>query len=397
MSWRKGPRGAAASTALFCAYVLLISIVTGRSAPAAELRQTHNLILVTADGLRWQEVFRGIDPMLMNEKDAGMEDAAELRKALWADSPHERRRRLLPFFWSEIAQKGVILGNRDAGSTMKLSNSIRVSYPGYSEILTGRAQDDVVNGNDPIQNPTETILEFLRRKWNLPREKVALIGSWQTFLFIGEHTPGAVFINAGFRKIDAGQHSSRTSELSEMQFDLLTPWASVRHDYITFELAREYLRAHQPRVMHIALGETDDWAHDRRYDLALKTASYFDRCLAEIWKFVQSNRAYRGRTTLIVTTDHGRGGTLADWHSHGAKVAGAEFIWAAFLGPDTPAAGEVKKSETYYQRDIAPTMLELAGIDFTEMQGVEGKPMPPAIDAKPAAPGTAGDSRNAAK
>lgn len=352
------------------------------AAPGAEKRATRNLVLVTADGLRWQDVFRGIDPALMNEKEAGMEEAGELRKQLWADTPEERRRRLMPFFWSEIARNGAILGNRDAGSDMKVSNGIRVSYPGYSEILTGRAQDDLVHGNDPIQNPSETILEFLRRKWNLPKEKAALIGSWEIFQKIGEHVPGSVFINAGFQKLDGGRHSSRLRELGGMQFDLLTAWSSVRHDFITFEMAREYLRTRKPRAIHIALGETDDWAHDKRYDLMLKTASYFDRCLSELWKLLQSEGYYRGKTTLIVTSDHGRGSTLADWTSHGAKVEGAEFIWAAFLGPDTPASGEVRNADTYYQRDIAPTMLELAGIDFSEMDGVLGKPIPIAIGGR---------------
>ena len=376
MNWRNGRRPGAALAAPIGLYLLLLSIGAGGPAFGAEPRRTRNLILVTADGLRWQEVFRGIDPALMNEKEAGMEQAEDLRNALWADTPEERRRRLMPFFWSEIARNGVILGNRDAGSDMRVTNGIRISYPGYSEILTGRAQDDLVHGNDPIQNPSETILEFLRRKWNLPKEKAALIGSWDTFQKIGEHTPGTVFINSGFQKLDGGRYSRRLGELSAMQFDLVTAWDSVRHDYITFEMAREYLRTRKPRVMHIALGETDDWAHDRRYDLTLKTASYFDRCLAELWKLLQSESFYRGKTTLIVTSDHGRGSTLADWTSHGAKVEGAEFIWAAFMGPDTPPAGEARNSDTYYQRDIAPTMLELAGIDYTEMDGVQGKPIP---------------------
>jgi hypothetical protein len=68
-----------------------------------------------------------------------------------------------------------------------------------------------------------------------------------------------VFINSGFQRLDNGRHSRRLRELSAMQFDLVTAWDTVRHDYITFEMAREYLRTEKPRVIHIALGETDDW------------------------------------------------------------------------------------------------------------------------------------------
>jgi len=379
MNWQNGRRAAAALAAPLGIYLFLICFGAAGPAHGAQKPRTRNLILVTADGLRWQEVFRGIDPALMKQKAAGMEEAEELRQSLWADTPEERRRKLMPFLWSEIARNGLILGNRDAHSDMKVSNGIRVSYPGYSEILTGHAQDDLVHGNDPIQNPSVTILEFLRRKWNLPIEKAALIGSWETFQKIGEHEAGTVFINAGFQRLEHARYSKRLRELSAMQFDLVTAWASVRHDYITFEMAREYLRTKKPRILHIALGETDDWAHDKRYDLTLKTAAYFDRCLAELWKLIQNEGFYRGKTTLVISSDHGRGSTLADWTSHGTKVDGAEFIWAAFLGPDTPATGEAHDTDTYYQRDIAPTMLDLAGIDYSEMEGVQGRPIPIAI------------------
>jgi len=342
---------------------------------AAEGRQTENVILVTADGLRWQEVFRGIDPALMNAKEAGMDEAGALRDKLWAESAAERRRLLMPFFWSEIAPHGVLLGNRDLGSSVRVTNGYRVSYPGYSEILTGRAQDAAIRGNDPIQNPTETVLEFLRRKWQLRREQVALFGSWDVFQQIGEHQPGSVLINAGFRALEEPGLSPRLRELSRMQFELLTPWPSVRHDYVTFEMALEYLKTARPRVLYVALGETDDWAHERRYDRTLETATYFDQCVRRLWEAAQSLPEYRGKTTLLATTDHGRGGTLDDWPSHGTKVEGAEFIWMAAIGPDTPAGGEIRSQQDHYQRDVAATMLELGGVDPGGYEGIQGKPI----------------------
>ena len=163
-------------------------------------RKTRNVILVTADGLRWQELFGGIDPLLMNEKVTGMEQAPELRAKLWRTTPEERRKALMPFFWNELAPKGVVLGNLEKKSSVRVTNRYHVSYPGYSEILTGRAQDDVIRGNVEIQNPTPTVLQFLREKLGLDRSKVALIGSWDTFSYIGESQPGSIFINTGYRE-----------------------------------------------------------------------------------------------------------------------------------------------------------------------------------------------------
>ncbi|MDA1315420.1 MAG: sulfatase-like hydrolase/transferase [Acidobacteria bacterium] len=337
--------------------------------------KTKNLVLVTADGLRWQEVFRGIDPLLMELDEAGMKDAEELRTSLWAETPEQRRRLLMPFLWTDLVSRGVILGNGARGAAVTLRNRHRFSYPGYSEILTGRPQDDVIDSNTLHPNPLPTVLEILRREWELPGAQVALFGSWNVFQGIGAHDSEAVFINAGYQRLGIAGATERLRELSRLQFEILTPWPSVRHDYVTFEMALEYLKTTKPRVLYIALGETDDWAHNRRYDRTLATAGYFDDCLRNLWAAIQSDSAYRDSTTLIVATDHGRGSTPRDWNSHGAKVEGAERVWIAAIGPDTPAGGEAHDTAGVTQSDIGPTMLELAGVDYRKLTGVEGKPI----------------------
>jgi arylsulfatase A-like enzyme len=160
---------------------------------------------------------------------------------------------------------------------------------------------------------------------------------------------------------------------------MLSPWTEERHDYITFEMALEYMKLAKPRVLHIAFDETDDWAHDKRYNRVLDAISYLDRCLATLWKTIEDSVEYRGTTTLIVTSDHGRGGTIDDWYSHGKDVQGAEQIWVAVVGPDTQAVGEAVNVPEIFQRDIAPTMLNLMGVDYREYAGVLGQPIAAAI------------------
>ena len=57
----------------------------------------------------------------------------------------------------------------------------------------------------------------------------------------------------------------------------------------------------------------------------------------------------------------------------------AEYIWIAALGPDTRAQGLAKPSEARSQSDIAPTMLELMGLDYRLLSGVEGRPLPEVV------------------
>jgi len=346
----------------------------------AAARKTKHVFLFTSDGVRWQDLFTGIDPLLMNEKAAGMgNDAENLRKVLWKPTPEERRAALMPFFWKTLVPRGVLLGNLNKGSSMQVSNRYQVSYPGYSEILTGREQDDVIKGNDPIRNPTPSYLQFLKDRFRLRREQVAVFASWKVFNSIAENRQGDIYINAGYEVSSLPHDSARVALLNQLQFEARYIDGNSRHDAFTFELAMEYLKILQPEHVYISFDESDDWAHNKRYDQVLQSLQYFDRSLQALWNFIGNSPKYRGNTTLVITSDHGRGSTLEDWSGHGSKVSGDEQIWAAFIGPDTPARGELSARPLRRQRDIVPTILELLGIEKGAYSGVQGSPIPEAL------------------
>jgi hypothetical protein len=127
--------------------------------------------------------------------------------------------------------------------------------------------------------------------------------------------------------------------------------------------ALEYLKAKKPRVLYIMLGETDEWAHDQRYDLYLDAAWRADRFLQRLWETLQQMPEYEGRTALVISTDHGRGSTPADWGNHGREYPQAGRIWIAALGPGVPAAGE-RAGVTATQSRSAATLARLVGRDF---------------------------------
>jgi hypothetical protein len=353
----------------FTCLVLLSALLT------AQAHRTKNVILITADGLRWQDLFTGIDPTLMNEKETGMKDAKDRRQRYWRATPEERRAQLMPFFWNELTPRGAVFGNVTKGASMKVTNAFRVSYPGYAEMLTGHAQDAVIDGNVNIQNPSPTVLELARDKLHVDRSDVAIFASWNAFLKIGESNSGAITINAGYQPFDSVRFGPRMRDLSRGQFLALSPWDEERHDYFTFEMALEYLKAVKPRVLFISFDETDDWAHDKRYDRVLDSIHYFDQCLSDLFKVLDIIPEYKGSTSVIVTTDHGRGSTLEDWSDHGKKVAGAEQVWMAITGPDTPARGEMTNVPEVHQRDIAATILDLLGIEPAALKGMAGTPV----------------------
>jgi hypothetical protein len=125
----------------------------------------------------------------------------------------------------------------------------------------------------------------------------------------------------------------------------------------------EYLKGRKPRVLFLGLGETDDWAHAGSYAEYLNAAHLADDYLRQIWEVVQSMPEYRGKTTLIVLPDHGRG-EGGKWTDHGEKVPESMQTWMVFLGPDTPPLGERKQTHPVTESQIAATLAALLGEDY---------------------------------
>lgn len=337
--------------------------------------KTENVILITLDGARTQEIFGGVDLDIVKDKTRrGKVEDSPLFKKYFALTPEARRMRLMPFFWGTLMkQYGSIAGNRALGSAVMTTNRMWFSYPGYSEILTGQAHDDVINSNDRKRNPYPTVLEFLKRKLQLDSKQVASFGSWDVFNWIAEHEEGAITINAGHEPYDHSDPEIRV--LSKLQQEKLSPWDSVRFDYFTMRFAMAHLKTYQPRVLHIALGETDDWAHDGDYTHVLESLERNDRQFKELWEFLQSSSRYKDKTSIIVTVDHGRGNTIKDWTDHGEKVPEAQYIWMAFVSPDVQLRGEWKNTETIYQNQAAATLCRFLNITYRETDPEAGRPV----------------------
>lgn len=345
------------------------------AAVLAQARRTERVVLVTLDGARWQDVFGGLDESALRDSTPTGADitALPVYRAFWAATADERREKLMPFLWGTLARQGIVAGNRARGSSMSVTNGIRVSYPGYSEILTGRAHDDVITGNEAVRNRFPSVLQFVRRKRNLPASKVATFASWGVFSSIVENTPGDTTINAGLQPYDSPSETIR--RLSALQFEAPVPWDNIRHDAFTFAFAMDYLARERPTLMLIGLDETDDWAHDGKYALVLDALHRSDRYLEALWTTLQNDPFYRGRTSLIVTADHGRGRTGSEWRRHSRSAEGSDEIWLAAISPDVAIRGEWRPDAPIFQNQIAATIAALLGLDYREQDPEAGQPL----------------------
>ncbi|MDX2249578.1 MAG: phosphoglyceromutase [Bacteroidia bacterium] len=348
-------------------FFLLIVCLAGIYFSAKSQNQslkTENIILITLDGLRWQEVFGGADSVLLYNK-TFTPNPDELAQSYWAETAEARREKLMPFFWSVISSRGQLYGNRKFDNKVNVTNRMWFSYPGYNEILSGFADDERIHSNDKIENPNQTVLEFVHNQPGF-KGKVAAFGSWDVFPYIVNQNRSGIPVNAGFPSAPTDHKLTEKEKiLYELQAQIPEEWGSVRYDAFTHHFAKEYLQKNKPRVLYIAYGETDDFAHDGAYNEYLKAAHRTDVFIADIWNFVQNHPKYKDKTTLLITTDHGRGTLpVENWKHHGIKIPEADQIWMAVLGPDSPAMGEVKTSGQLYQNQVAKTLAILLGLDY---------------------------------
>jgi hypothetical protein len=84
---------------------------------------------------------------------------------------------------------------------------------------------------------------------------------------------------------------------------------------------------------------------------------------------------YRNNTTLLITTDHGRGTTPADWTDHGRDVPAAEDTWMAAIGPRVPPLG-IREGVTVTASQLAATIAALLGEDFRAAVPSAAPPLP---------------------
>ncbi|HTK77891.1 MAG TPA: alkaline phosphatase family protein [Gemmataceae bacterium] len=339
--------------------VAFLSVVA--SSFAAEPK-TRNVFLLTTDGLRWQEVFAGAEEALMDKENGGVAKTNELRAAYWRPTPEARREALMPFLWGKVAKEGQLWGNRNRNSVVRVANGYNFSYPGYSEFLTGVA-DARIDSNDPKPNPNVNVFQWLNGKPAF-RDKVGAVVSWGVIPWILNADAAGFPVWSAF-DLPAGAKRSPLSAAAQELLDRTTPiWADVSLDTFSATAAKEMVRRQKPRALYVAFGETDDWAHEGRYDRVLHAAHNFDRFVGELWTMVQAMPQYRDRTTFVVATDHGRGPAPVAWKSHGKAITESAYIWIGILGPDTPALGERQDSPVATQGQIAATVAALLGEDF---------------------------------
>ena len=339
--------------------------------------QTGNKVIwITIDGLRWQELYTGVDSLLLNNPHfVGTNN--ELKESFWNEDPEVRRNLLFPFFWKTAVEKGIFLGNRLKGNNFEVSNKVLMSYAGYQEILAGFPDDENIKDNSKIENPNETLLEALNKD---PRyqDKIGVFASWDVFPYILNEKRSGLKVNAGYRTGLNNNPGPNELLLDKMQEEIPRRWQSVRFDTFTHNYALEYLKNQKPELIFIGYGETDDFAHEGNYEKYLEAAHNTDKLIAELWEYVQADPFYKDQTTFVITTDHGRGEAETEkntWKHHGPSIENSEQTWFIAFGNRVKKTGEADFVARFYANQVAATVAGLLNSGY-KVPARAGAPLP---------------------
>jgi len=365
-------------SALVASLLLSVPVAARDAAPKAVARTPqapNRLIFVTVDGVRWQEIFHGADPRIVDDLRRTPMPERIRKDYLSAGKPADA---LTPFLHELEGKEGLLLGNRDKNYCMRVGNRYWFSYPGYNEMLTGKT-DSWANTNDAVVNPDITFLEWVN---HMPAYagKVRAYATWDNFRNI---------------------LNEKRSQIAVNDPQLALPATVPGGDARTFALALQSIRTEDPSVLFVGFGETDEYAHEGHYDRYLDALHMVDGYIRQLWEAAQSDPRWAGHTTLIVATDHGRG--LADFdneswrrHSSGMDAAGlfhpedswpgSDQTWAAFIGP-RPVEPTAKSAAQLWpcstNSQLAATAIEALGLQWSDFNPKISPPLVRFLKPKP--------------
>jgi hypothetical protein len=317
--------------------------------PVASEKATSAVVLVVLDGVRWQEVFLGVDPELGRRQGLSRDEFVGASQ-------------LMPRLHEVLIGHGAAIGAPGYGPEMRASGPNYVSLPGYTEILTGRTATRCQDNACPKTDLPTVADEVALLSPPGARDRAAVISSWESLEQAASSGSGDVLVSAGRH---GGHGFPGLEDASEnVLFDEAARASSApgqadfRPDHYTAEIALHYLATERPRFLFIGLGEPDEYAHQNNYRAYLDSLRAADRTLGKLVETL-ALMGERGReTSIFVTTDHGRSSAFRD---HGGFAPESGRVWLVASGGKIAQKGLVHSEEPHRLADIAPTMRLLLG------------------------------------
>lgn len=288
------------------ALCVLIALFCMSLSVHAQSKDTENVFIIVIDGIRNEEAF---------------------------DDPTHQ---FIPYIWDELRPLGTIY--------TECYNDYLTTYttPGHEAAITGvwHYHPNLMqfgNNLNDCRPEVPTIFEYYRYHTGQPQESCLVVTGKKNCL-----------------QLDWSLEPSYGPAYSSLIFE-------GGSDNQTCAVLQDKLNAHHPRLVLVNLQDVDKYGHTGNWSLYTNAIVHADYLVYRIWtEMIQGDPFYADKTTMIVTTDHGRNDDTVGFKQHGGMSHSNRHIMFLAIGPDTPQGAVV--SERRYQIDLAPTVGEL--LDF---------------------------------
>jgi hypothetical protein len=328
----------------------------------ANARPELTAVILALDGVRWQEVFHGVDPEL------GRQHGLAAPDLLGAEA-------LMPNLHALLATDGAVVGSEPGVSDIRASGPEFVSLPSYAEMLSGHTapgcRDNACTG---VLVPT--LPDELASLPDSALGDVAAVTSWAPIARVATRGQARVALSTGR---SAGKHRvvferDALARALLREGDEAAPYpghGDFRPDRYTFRVALRFLETQHPRFLFIGLGEPDEYAHRNDYRAYLRALRHADLAIGEVSAALVELARQGARTALFITTDHGRARNFTD---HGAAHPESARVWLVATGTEIHARGRLRSPAPRRLGDLAPTLRLLFGMPQVERAEL-GRPL----------------------
>jgi hypothetical protein len=289
--------------------------------------------------------------------------------------------------------------------TQVINRGILGHYVATASLATG-AYETINNfASLPPENPT--VFEYYRKELKRPSSDAWVVAPSNGFNRIGESSHRSYGLGLGARVIlpkhllaaalTSGQpdyaHLLRdnyetpyfTPELAGGEFELqqledllklsVTDFKSHASalsspDELSVYIARQLMRQVAPSLLWITMHDIDI-AHAGTYSLYVDGIRRTDRLCAEMWKIIESEPEYHGKTTLLILPDFGRdadddpGGNGFQHHRTGDPLS--RTTWLMAIGPGIREG--LVHDRPVDSTDLVPTIGSMMGFSAAMAQG----------------------------
>ncbi|MCG8574018.1 MAG: alkaline phosphatase family protein [Flavobacteriales bacterium] len=295
--------------------IFLIALMAGGSAWAAEKKyKTENVVILVMDGPRHTET--------------------------WGDPTHQ----YIPHLANDIIPQGAFYPNfRNEGPTYTAA--------GHTAMTTGVYQRIDNTGLQFPKHPS--IFQYWLKKSEKKRNAAYVISSKDKLVILtdcrkrswkGQYRP---YSDCGVNGLYTGYRSDRT----------------------TYQRSLQILEKDKPNLVLINFRQPDSWGHAGNWEKYLSSMKKTDQYIHGIFKFIQTNEHYKGKTTVFITNDHGRhlDGRKDGFISHGDNCEGCRRIICFAYGPDFVSGKMFDEKRELI--DIPVTVAELLGFQIEKSKG----------------------------